>query len=212
MRIVMAALLLAGLSTPVLAQSTPPPLPGTSSGGSSLESLGRAIFSTVEKAAIEEFFGRSATPAERILIDAAKDAVMGAGPTATTDTAGSSSTATQYNNAADDDDDKSWKKNKHKGKGKGRGKSKGKGKNKGMPPGLAKKKQLPPGLQKRLAKHGSLPPGLAKRDLPADLQHQLPPPQPGTERVIAGSDVVLVDQATNAVLDILYDVVTGTAK
>jgi len=202
-------LLALGLLTgsPALAQNTPPPLPSSSTGGATVQSIGRAVFSAVEKAAIEEFFGRSATPTEQILIDAAKDAVMGTGSTGTAQ----ASTEESRDVDSDDDDDKGWKK-ENKNKGKGHGKGKGRGKNKGMPPGLAKKKELPPGLQKRLAKHGSLPPGLAKRDLPADLQHKLPPPKPGTERVVAGADVVLVDQATNVVLDILYDVVTGATK
>ena len=91
--------------------------------------------------------------------------------------------------------DKSWKKNKGNGKG--------------MPPGLAKRGgSLPPGLQRQLERNGRLPPGLAKRDLPNDLTHRLPPPRPGTERVIAGADVLLVHVATGVVLDILRDVVS----
>lgn len=91
-------------------------------------------------------------------------------------------------------------------------KNRGKNKNKKMPPGVAKRDSLPPGLQKRLEKHGALPPGLAKRGLPADLEHQLPPARQGTERVIAGNDVVLIETATGMVLDILRDVVSGAMK
>jgi len=82
----------------------------------------------------------------------------------------------------------------------------GKGKNKGMPPGLAKRGgNLPPGLAKR---GGELPPGLAKR-LPSDLERELPP-RPGTyRRVIVDNDIVLIDAATNKVLDILEDVLLG---
>ncbi|MDV7340066.1 hypothetical protein RYZ26_10715 [Terasakiella sp. A23] len=102
----------------------------------------------------------------------------------------------------DDDDDNGGK--KHKNKGKGKGNSKGKGKNKGMPPGLAKKDQLPKGLAKR----DTLPPGLAKRDLPQEVTRRLPPPAPGTERVIVDNDVLLVETGTQIVLDIIKDVIT----
>ncbi len=98
------------------------------------------------------------------------------------------------------------KKNKHKGKGNNRGNAKG------LPPGLAKRDTLPPGLAKQLERNGSLPPGLQKRALPSDLQAQLPPPKQGTERVIIGNDVVLINAATNVVLDIIRDVVKGNAK
>lgn len=84
----------------------------------------------------------------------------------------------------------------------------GKGKDKGLPPGLAKKGQLPPGLAKR----DRLPPGLAKRDLPSALDKRLGPPPAGTRRVIVDKDVVLVEEATDRVLDILYDVVTGKTR
>lgn len=82
----------------------------------------------------------------------------------------------------------------------------GKGKNKGMPPGLAKRGgDLPPGLVKR---GGELPPGLAKR-LPSDLERELPP-RPGTyRRVAVDNDIVLIDAATNKVLDVLEDVLLG---
>lgn len=67
------------------------------------------------------------------------------------------------------------------------------------PPGLAKKDQLPPGLAKR----DKLPPGLKRDPLPADLQAKLPAPRRGTERVLVGDDMVLIDQKTQVVLDIL---------
>lgn len=82
----------------------------------------------------------------------------------------------------------------------------GKGKSNQMPPGLAKRKHLPPGLQKHLEKFGTLPPGLAKRDLPPDLLSTLPPPHAGTIRQIVGSDVVLLQEGTNIILDILEGV------
>jgi hypothetical protein len=82
-------------------------------------------------------------------------------------------------------------------------------KNKKLPPGLAKKEKLPPGLAKQLEKNGSLPPGLAKRDLPEDLNSELPDPVEGLERAIVDNAVVLVEKATGRIVDILKDVVTG---
>lgn len=81
------------------------------------------------------------------------------------------------------------------------------GKNKtALPPGLAKKDQLPPGLQKQLEKNGRLPPGLARNELPVRLRNKLYAPQTGTKRLIVGDDVVLIDTATDIVLDILRGV------
>ena len=79
---------------------------------------------------------------------------------------------------------------------KGKGKH---GRGGGMPPGLAKRDQLPPGLAKR----DRLPPGLAERDLPDDVNRQLPPPPSGTRRTMVGDTVMLVDTATNTILDII---------
>jgi hypothetical protein len=87
---------------------------------------------------------------------------------------------------------------KHRGKGK-----KNKHGKKGLPPGLAKRGSLPPGLAKR----EQLPPGLAKRGLPDTLSAILPNAAAGTERVIVGRDVVLIEAATGIVLDVLLDVV-----
>lgn len=82
----------------------------------------------------------------------------------------------------------------------------GKGKSKKMPPGLAKREHLPPGLEMQIEKNGTLPPGLAKRDLPAGLVSDLPRARPGTVRKIVGNDVVLVQEATGIVLDVLRGV------
>ena len=88
--------------------------------------------------------------------------------------------------------DKKTKKSKNaKGEGKGRGK--------GLPPGLAKRESLPPGLAKR----ETLPRGLQTRPLPRELEQRLPPPAPGTERVLVDGAAVLIEKATNRVLDIL---------
>jgi hypothetical protein len=89
-------------------------------------------------------------------------------------------------------------------------KNKKKDKKKGLPPGLAKKEKLPPGLAKQLERNGTLPPGLAKRDLPSDLNSELPDPAEGLERTIVDNAVVLVEKATGRIVDILKDVVTGS--
>jgi hypothetical protein len=88
-------------------------------------------------------------------------------------------------------------------------KAKKKSKKKGLPPGLAKKDKLPPGLAKQLERNGTLPPGLAKRDLPSELESELPDPVEGLERTIVDNAVVLVEKATGKIVDILKDVVTG---
>lgn len=80
--------------------------------------------------------------------------------------------------------------------------SKGK-KDKGGQPGFVKHGRLPPGLAKRK----TLPPGLAKKNLPDDLIHQLPPPRPGTERAIVDKAVVLIEQATGKVLDVIAEAI-----
>lgn len=82
----------------------------------------------------------------------------------------------------------------------------GKKTKRGLPPGLAKKDELPPGLQKQLEKNGRLPPGLARNDLPKSLRDKLYAPQKGTKRLIVGDDVILIDTATDIVLDILRGV------
>ena len=89
------------------------------------------------------------------------------------------------------------------------GKDRKKKKNKELPPGLAKKEKLPPGLAKQLERNGTLPPGLAKRNLPADLEAELPDPVEGLERTIVDNAVVLVEKATGRIVDIIKDVVTG---
>ncbi|MEE8394328.1 MAG: RcnB family protein [Rhodospirillales bacterium] len=105
--------------------------------------------------------------------------------------------------------DKSGRQDEDDGKGKGKKNKKAKKgkKNKDMPPGLANKKNLPPGLARQLERNGILPPGLAKRGLPDDLKSKLPPPSRGQERVIVDNDVVLVEQATGRILDIIQDVI-----
>lgn len=77
---------------------------------------------------------------------------------------------------------------------------------KGLPPGLAKRETLPPGLAKKLERGGRLPPGLQARALPEDLERRLPR-RNGTKRILVDGDVVLIEEGTRAILDIL----TGAA-
>jgi hypothetical protein len=79
-------------------------------------------------------------------------------------------------------------------------------KHKKLPPGLAKKKKLPPGLQKQLKKNGKLPPGLAKRNLPHELEDRLSPIPRGYVRLKVGMDIVLMNEDTEVIVDILYDI------
>jgi hypothetical protein len=79
-------------------------------------------------------------------------------------------------------------------------------KRKGMPPGLAKKKKLPHGLQKQLKKNGKLPPGLAKRNLPRELEDRLSQIPRGYVRLKVGMDIVLMNEETEVIVDILYDI------
>lgn len=82
-------------------------------------------------------------------------------------------------------------------------------KEKGLPPGLAKREHLPPGLQRHLERHGKLPPGLEKKRLPGDLSKRLSPVPKGYKRLVVGRDVVLVDERTQVIVDILTGVLTG---
>jgi hypothetical protein len=76
-------------------------------------------------------------------------------------------------------------------------------KHKGLPPGLAKRGTLPPGLEKQLVRNGTLPPGLEWRFLPEDLRVQLPH-RPSDQRLIILDDrVMLIQAATNLILDVL---------
>jgi len=64
-----------------------------------------------------------------------------------------------------------------------------------LPPGLAKRNSLPPGLQKHLQRNGTLPPGLQKRvqPLPEACEVQLPRLPREWERVILGSQIIVLD-------------------
>jgi hypothetical protein len=109
-----------------------------------------------------------------------------------------------YFKRPDDAEDDVFEQGKGKSKGKNGAKHKG-GKQKGLPPGLAKRDQLPPGLQKQLERNGSLPPGLAKRALPEDLDGQLSALPKGWQRSLVDNDVLLLDEETGVILDIIKD-------
>ena len=83
-----------------------------------------------------------------------------------------------------------------------------------MPPGLAKRESLPPGLQKQLEKNGTLPPGLEKKlnPLPDDLDRRLPRLPDGVRRVVVDRDVLLVEDGTNRVKDILRNVLPALTE
>ena len=61
---------------------------------------------------------------------------------------------------------------------------------------------LPPGVAKNLARGKPLPPGIAKRAVPGRLATRLPS-YPGHEVIIVDRDVILVDIATQVIVDIL---------
>ncbi len=74
----------------------------------------------------------------------------------------------------------------------------------GLPSGLAQR-QLPPGLQKHIERTGRLPPGLEKRRLPGDLRALLPV-RSGQDYRVVGNDIVLIEIATELILDVMKDV------
>jgi Ni/Co efflux regulator RcnB len=78
--------------------------------------------------------------------------------------------------------------------------------NKKLPPGLAKKQELPPGLQKHIKKHGKLPPGLEEKRLPDTLERTLARLPEGYVRMKVGGDVVLMNEKTRVVFDVVWDV------
>ena len=62
--------------------------------------------------------------------------------------------------------------------------------------------ELPPGIAMNLARGKPLPPGIEKRYLPDDLTKLLPS-YPGYEYLSAGKNVLLVNKASNIVVEIL---------
>ncbi len=78
-----------------------------------------------------------------------------------------------------------------------------------LPPGLAKRDRLPPGLEKHLRERGTLPPGLQKRvqPLPFELERQLHHLPRGYRRVVIGGNVVLMNEETSIIFDIIRDAI-----
>jgi hypothetical protein len=71
--------------------------------------------------------------------------------------------------------------------------------------GSAGRKSLPPGIAKNLQRGKPLPPGIAKNYLPGDLDAQLPE-RKGYERVVVDGRVILIEEATGIVRDVLEGV------
>lgn len=71
-----------------------------------------------------------------------------------------------------------------------------------LPPGLARKQSLPPGLQRQLERNGTLPPGLSSHRMPPGLRGRLPGRE-NNEILVVGSDVIIIDPLTRAIIDIL---------
>jgi len=69
----------------------------------------------------------------------------------------------------------------------------------------SRQQQLPPGLQKKVQRGGTLPPGWQKKvqAFPEDLERQLPRVPAGCRRVVSGPVAMLIQDATNVVLDII---------
>lgn len=65
--------------------------------------------------------------------------------------------------------------------------------------------ELPPGIAKNLARGKPLPPGIAKVFLPNDLVNLLGA-RPGYEYLVAGKDVLLVNESNQIIADILYNI------
>ena len=77
-----------------------------------------------------------------------------------------------------------------------------------LPPGLAKRETLSPGLERQLQRNGTLPPGLQRRvqPLPIALEQQLPPVPVGMRRIVIGVHVVLLQEATSRIADLIRNV------
>ena len=65
---------------------------------------------------------------------------------------------------------------------------------------------MPPGLQKHIVKHGELPPGLQGRRLPDDLESTLSILPDGFIRLEVTGDVVLLNEKTRVVVDVIWGV------
>jgi hypothetical protein len=76
---------------------------------------------------------------------------------------------------------------------------------KGLPPGLAKREHLPPGIEKHLIKGGTLPPGLMKKaqPLPIVIERRLYVLPTGYRRVVIGGNIVIMNEKTALVYDVM---------
>lgn len=74
--------------------------------------------------------------------------------------------------------------------------------------GLLRREQLPPSLQRQLAKDGKFPPGLESRlqPLPVVLEGTLPKLPEGNRRILVGDNVILLDETTLSIVDIIAGV------
>jgi hypothetical protein len=72
------------------------------------------------------------------------------------------------------------------------------------PSAFAGAEPLPPGIARKVARGGALPPGIAKKTLPGGLRTQLPA-RDGQEWRVVGTDVLIVELATNVIVDVLKD-------
>lgn len=74
-----------------------------------------------------------------------------------------------------------------------------------LPPGLARQNKLPPGIARQIQRGQRLPDDIVLVPLPDDLLHRLPPYR-GAQPVVVGGDVVLIQEGTRLILDILENV------
>lgn len=79
----------------------------------------------------------------------------------------------------------------------------------GLPPGLAKREKLPPGLERQLRVRGKLPPGLQKKvqPLPIELERELRVLPTGYRRVVVAGNVVLMNEKTAVIYDIIRNAI-----
>ena len=71
--------------------------------------------------------------------------------------------------------------------------------------GKPSSKGLPPGIAKNLARGKPLPPGIAKQHLPTELVRRLPPVRHGYERIVVDGRVLLIETATQTIVDAIFD-------
>jgi hypothetical protein len=77
-----------------------------------------------------------------------------------------------------------------------------------LPPALAKQERLAPALQKQLTRNATLPLGLERKSqpLPRALETRLPRLPAGRRRVVVGGNVILLDESTSMIVDIIPSV------